>query len=111
MRIAITLTLAAALAMTACSRANQTQIKEGAQATGADLQAAASTIKNDPDIKQAGTAIKESVVEDSAAIKQAAVAAGDAAKDAAAKTRDATLLAADKTRAAAADAKADIQGK
>ena len=106
MRIAIILALAGGLATTACSRERAAQVSEGAQAAAGHIKDAAATIKSDPDVQEAGTAIKESVAEDGQAAKQVALAAGDAAKDAAAKAKDAAAVAAEKTKAAAAETKA-----
>ena len=82
-----TLVVAAAiLALTAglgaCSRQDATQVKEGAQAIGAKVGDAAVEIKNDPDVKEAGTAIKESAKEAGTEIKEGAQKAGAELKEA-----------------------------
>ena len=46
-----------ALSAAACSDQHAQQIKEGASAAGQDIKDAANEIKNDPDVKEAGTAL------------------------------------------------------
>lgn len=80
---------ALALSAAACSDQHAQQIKEGASAAGQDIKDAANEIKNDPDVKEAGTALKESSKETAAELKAAAGDAVDAAKVAGAKAGDA----------------------
>jgi len=78
--------IAAALIVTAglaaCSKEDATQVKEGAQAVGSELKEAATNIKNDPDVKEAGAAIKDAAKDAGEELKATANQAGDAAKDA-----------------------------
>ena len=71
----------AALSLAACSDEHATQIKEGAKAAGSEIKQAATDIKNDPDVKQAGTALKESTEEAAADAKVAAGKAVDKAQE------------------------------
>jgi hypothetical protein len=71
-----------AASLGACSREDATQIKEGAQAAAGEVKQAATDIKNDPDVKEAGAAMKDAAKDAGAEIKSAARDAGDAAKDA-----------------------------
>jgi flagellar motor protein MotB len=84
----------AALSLAACSDEHATQIKEGAKAAGSEIKQAATDIKNDPDVKEAGTALKESTKEAAAEAKVAAGEAVDATKEAGAKAGAATKDAA-----------------
>ena len=92
----------AALSLSACSDEHASKIKEGAKAAGADIKQAAVDIKNDPDVKEAGTALKESTKE---AAAQAKVAAGEAVD----KAQEAGAKAGEKTKEAAADANQDAK--
>ena len=92
----------AALSLAACSDEHATQIKEGAKAAGSEIKQAATDIKNDPDVKEAGTALKESTEE---AAADAKVAAGEAVD----KVQEAGAKAGDKTKEVAADANADAK--
>ncbi|MBC7669285.1 MAG: cell surface protein [Gemmatimonadaceae bacterium] len=84
----------AALSLAACSDEHAAQTKEGAKAAGSEIKQAATDIKNDPDVKEAGTALKESTKEAAADVKVAAGEAVDATKQAGAKAGDATKEAA-----------------
>src|SRR4051812_17264191 len=75
----------AALSLAACSDEHATQIKEGAKAAGSEIKDAATEIKNDPDVKEAGTALKESTKETAAELKVAAGEAVDKAQEVGAK--------------------------
>jgi hypothetical protein len=92
----------AALSLAACSDEHATQIKEGAKAAGSEIKQAAVDIKNDPDVKEAGTALKESTEE---AAADAKVAAGEALD----KTKEAGAKAGDATKDAASDLNADAK--
>jgi hypothetical protein len=92
----------AALSMTACSDEHAAKIKDGAKAAGSEIKQAAVDIKNDPDVKEAGTALKESTQEAAADAKVAASEALDKAQEAGAK-------AGEKTKEVAADANADAK--
>ena len=92
----------AALSLAACSDEHAAQIKEGAKAAGTEIKQAAVDIKNDPDVKEAGTALKESTEEAAADAKVAAGEAVDKAKEAGAK-------AGQETKEAAADINADAK--
>lgn len=102
----------AALSLAACSQEHATEIKEGAKAAGSEIKQAATDIKNDPDVKEAGTALKESTEEAAAEAKQAAGEAVDATKEAGAKAGAATKEAASDLNAdakkAGQDAKKDV---
>lgn len=102
----------AALSLAACSDEHATQIKEGAKAAGSEIKQAATEIKNDPDVKEAGTALKESTKETAAELKVAAGDALDATKRAGAKAGDATKDAAhdlnQDAKQAGHDAKKDV---
>lgn len=76
---------AIALTLGACSQEHATQVKEGAQAAASDIKDAAHNIANDPDVKEAGTAIKESTKETAGELKQAAGEAADKAGELGAK--------------------------
>ncbi|CAN7362270.1 cell surface protein [Caulobacter sp. LjRoot300] len=92
----------AAVSLAACSDKHATQIKEGAKAAGSEIKQAATDIKNDPDVKQAGTALKESTEEAAADAKVAAGQAVDKAQEAGAK-------AGQETKETAADLNADAK--
>ena len=102
----------AALSLAACSDEHATQIKEGAKAAGSEIKQAATDIKNDPDVKEAGTALKESTAEAAAEAKVAAGEAVDATKEAGAKAGAATKEAAAdvnrEAKEAGNDAKKDV---
>ena len=102
----------AALSLAACSDEHATQIKEGAKAAGSEIKQAATDIKNDPDVKEAGTALKESSKEAAADLKVAAGDALDATKEAGAKAGAATKEAAAdvnrEAKEAGSDAKKDV---
>ena len=101
----ITLLVAAGLAvlsLAACSDKHATEIKEGAQAAGADIKDAAKSISNDPDVREAGTALKESSKEAAADLKVAAGKAVDKAQEVGAK-------AGEETKETAADINADAK--
>ncbi len=91
-----------ALSLAACSDEHATQIKEGAKAAGSEIKQAATDIKNDPDVKQAGTALRESTEEAAADAKVAAGKAVDKAQEVGAK-------AGQETKEAAADLNADAK--
>ena len=92
----------AALSLAACSDEHATQIKEGAKAAGSEIKQAAIDIKIVPDVKQAGTALKESTEEAAADAKVAAGQAVDKAQEVGAK-------AGQETKEAAADINADAK--
>ena len=92
----------AALSLAACSDEHATQIKEGAKAAGSEIKQAAVDIKNDPDVKEAGTALKEST-------EEAAAEAKDAAGEALDKTKEAGAKAGQETKEAASDLNADAK--
>ena len=77
--------LALAASLGACSREEATQVKEGAQAVADKVGDAAVEIKNDPDVKEAGTAIKEAAKDAGTEIKEGAQEAGSDLKQGAAK--------------------------
>lgn len=91
----------AALSLAACSDKQATEIKEGAQAAGSEIKQAAVDIKNDPDVKEAGTALKESSAE---AAAEAKVAAGEAVE----KAREVGAKAGEETKEAGQQAKKDV---
>jgi hypothetical protein len=99
----------AALSLAACSDEHATQIKEGAKAAGSEIKQAATDIKNDPDVKEAGTALKESTKDAAADAKLAAGEAVDKAQEAGAKAGDATKEAASDLNADAKKAGQDAK--
>jgi hypothetical protein len=94
----------AGLGLTACSKEDQQQVNEGAQAAADRTADAAKDIASDPDVKEAGAAIADAAKDDAAAVK-------DVVQDAAAKTSDAADKAADKVKAKADDAQAKADAK
>jgi hypothetical protein len=86
---------AAGLALTACSREDRADVKEGAQAAGAEVKDAAHDIANDPDVKEAG-----------AAVKDVGAKAADAVKDTAADAQEGLAESAQKDKSEAATDKA-----
>ena len=72
----------AALSLAACSDQHAQEVKEGAKAAAAAIKHAAHEIANDPDVKEAGTAIKESAKETGAELKEAAGEVGQELKEA-----------------------------
>ncbi len=99
--ILISLTVAglglSTVSLAACSKEDQKQVNEGASAAATKIGDTAKDIANDPDVKQAGSAIAGAAKDDAVAVK-------DAVGDAADKTSDAASKA-----AADAKAKADAE--
>ena len=83
MRRIIIVTLAAAgLALGACSRDTAEDIGENVEQAGSEIKEGAQDIINDPDVKEAGTALKEAAKDGGSALKDVATEAGNAARDA-----------------------------
>lgn len=93
--LALVALAAAGLALAACDSQDRAELKEGAKAAGSEVKEAASDIANDPDVKEAGAAIKEAGAE-----------AADAVKDTAANAQADLADAANKDKAEAAQDKA-----
>jgi len=85
--IALALAAVGALALTACDASDRAELKEGAKAAGAEVKEAASDIANDPDVKEAGAAIKEAGAEAADAVKDTAANAQADLADAAAEDK------------------------
>ncbi|MDB5468845.1 MAG: cell surface protein [Caulobacter sp.] len=85
-----------ALSLGACSPGDRAEVKEGAAAAGTEVKEAAHDIANDPDVKEAGAAIKEAGAE-----------AADAVKDTAANAQEDLAASSNKDKAEAAKDKAD----
>ncbi len=85
--ILLAATAVAALSVAACSQEQRADIKDGADSAASEVREAASDIKNDPDVKDAGNAIKEAAQDSGQALKETASEAGDALKDASADAR------------------------
>jgi hypothetical protein len=73
----------AALALTACSPSDRQDLKEGADAAGSEIKDAAQDIATDPDVKEAGAAIKNAGAEAADAVKDTAAEAQEGLSDAA----------------------------
>jgi hypothetical protein len=84
-----------ALSLGACDSQDRAELKEGAAAAGAEVKEAASDIANDPDVKEAGAAIKDVGAE-----------AADAVKDTAANAQEDLAESSNKDKAEAAQDKA-----
>ena len=100
---------AAALSLAACSDQHATEIKEGARAAATGIGDAAKEISSDPDVKEAGTALKESAKEAGAELKEAAGKATDAAQEAGEKAGDAAKEAGNDIEAGAKKAGAETK--
>lgn len=70
--LALVALAAVGLTLAACDSQDRAELKEGAQAAGAEVKEAASDIANDPDVKEAGAAIKEAGAEAADAVKDTA---------------------------------------
>lgn len=84
-----------ALSLAACDQSDRHELKQGAQAAGADIKDAAKEIANDPDVKEAG-----------AAIKATGAKAADAVKDTAANAQEDLARSANKDKSEAQSQKA-----
>ncbi|MBI1406475.1 MAG: cell surface protein [Caulobacter sp.] len=78
----------AALGLTACSPSDRQDLKEGADAAGAEVKDAAQDIANDPDVKQAGAAIKNAGAEAADAVKDTAAEAQAGLSESAQKDKE-----------------------
>ncbi len=88
----------AALSLAACSDKHAAEIKEGAKAATADVKDAAHDIATDKDIKEAGTAIKDSAKDAGADLKEAAGKATDSVKEAGSDLKHGAEKAGEKTK-------------
>jgi uncharacterized protein YjbJ (UPF0337 family) len=95
----VAIVAAAGLSITACSREDRTDIKEGAQAAGAEVKDAAGDIADNPEVKEAGAAIGNAGEEAAGAVKDAAADVQEGVADASAEAK----READEARAAAGD--------
>lgn len=98
-KLALISVAVAALAVTACSKEDRSEIGEGAKAAGGEIKEAASDIANDPDVKEAGAAIGDAGKEAAGAVKDAAGEVQEGVADASADAK----READEARAAAGD--------
>ena len=89
--LALVAVAAIGLSLAACDKEDRAELKEGAAAAGAEVKEAASDIANDPDVKEAGAAIKEAGAE-----------AADAVKDTAANAQEDLAESSQKDKAEAA---------
>jgi len=94
----------AAFAAAACSPSDQAEVKADVQEAADQVKDAARSVANDPDIKEAGQALKNVAADAGASVKDAAAEVKAASRDAAADAKVATQEAADKTKRAAAAA-------
>ncbi|MDO9338601.1 MAG: cell surface protein [Caulobacteraceae bacterium] len=70
--LALAAVAALGLTLAACDSQDRADLKEGANAAGAEVKEAAHDIANDPDVKEAGAAIKEVGAEAADAVKDTA---------------------------------------
>ena len=70
--LALVVLAAVGLTLAACDSQDRAELKEGAAAAGAEVKEDASDIANDPDVKEAGAAIKEAGAEAADAVKDTA---------------------------------------
>lgn len=87
MRTLVIVTLAAGLALGACSKEDRTDVGEGAAAVGGEVKQAARDIAADPDVKEAGAAIGNAGSEALDAVKDAAADVQDGVADASADAK------------------------
>lgn len=85
--IALALAAVGAFSLAACDAADRAELKEGAKAAGAEVKEAAHDIANDPDVKEAGAAIKEVGADAADAVKDTAANAQADLADAAAEDK------------------------
>ncbi|WP_269714630.1 cell surface protein [Caulobacter sp. NIBR2454] len=113
--ILLAATAVAVLSVAACSQEQRADIKDGADSAASEVRDAASDIKNDPDVRDAGNAIEEAARDSGQALKETAAEAGDALEDAAADAkREGKELGSDlkrETNEAAGDVKRATDGK
>jgi predicted small secreted protein len=96
MRRIVLVTLAAAgLALGACSRDTTKDVEQNVEQAGSEIKEGAQDVINDPDVREAGGALKQAVKDGGTALKDVAVEAGDAVRDAKAEN-DAETPPADK---------------
>ncbi len=92
--LALAAVAALGLSLAACDSQDRAELKEGAKAAGTEVKEAASDIANDPDVKEAGAAIKDAGAE-----------AADAVKDTAANAQEELARSSEKDKAEAAGEK------
>jgi len=85
--IAIITAAVMGLALAACSAEDRSELKEGAEAAGAEVKEAASDIANDPDVKEAGAAIKEAGADAADAVQEGAAEVQEGLSDSAAEDK------------------------
>ena len=71
----IVATVLTGLALTACTRQDQAEIKDDAKSAGAEVKATTRDILSDPNVKEAGAAIKSVGAKAAGAIKDGAAEA------------------------------------
>ncbi len=98
-----------ALGTAACSQSDQAEVKADVQDAADQVKDAAQSVANDPDIQEAGQALKDVAADAGASVKDAAAEVKAAGQDAAAEAKIATQEAADKTKRAATAATAAAQ--
>ena len=86
--IAIITLACSGLALAACSRDTTEDLQANVEQAGVEIKEGAQAIVNDPDVKEAGTALKEAAKDGGTALKEVAGAAGDAAGDSAAENEN-----------------------
>jgi hypothetical protein len=85
MRLAMVLVVA--LAATACSKSDDSNVQRDLHDTGHDLAAATNKVRNDPDIKQVGEDAHQTAADAAAELKKAGGELKTQAQDAAAKAK------------------------
>ncbi len=94
-RIAIITLAAFGLTVAACSRDTAQDIEKNVEQAGTEIKEGAKSIVDDPDVKEAGSALKEAAKDGGEAIKDVAGEVRDAAREARAQN-DAEVPAKDK---------------
>ena len=99
--------LIAILALTAagCSRSDSHHLQRDVKAIGADLAAQGRSVRDDPNIRQAGADLHAAARDTGAELHHAAEETADQARAAADEARDQAKLAADQARDHAHDAR------
>jgi len=82
------------LAAAACSRGDETRVREDAHAAGQDLASAAQNVKNDPTVQRAGADARDAAHDAANSVKKGAA-------DAEIKSGEALIEAGDKAKAQA----------
>jgi hypothetical protein len=77
----------AGLSLAACTKSDEADIKQGAKSAGAEIKDAAHDIANDPDVKEAGAAVKNAGAKAADAVKDTAAEAQESLADSAARDK------------------------